>query len=99
MSVNLKEVAEYVAARHAISKKAAEEMVKDAFAYVKSEVAVGNEVNIDKFGKFVPEDKPARTGRNPKTGESLTIEAKTVVKFKPAKNFKDEVSNASQPTP
>jgi DNA-binding protein HU-beta len=35
------------------------------------------------FGTFAPSERPARTGKNPRTGEVLQIPAKTVVKFKP----------------
>lgn len=88
MSVNIKEVAEYVAANNGLSKAAAERAVKDAFEYIKAEASSGAEVNIDKFGKFVREFKPERQGRNPATGEPLTIAQKFVVKFKPALDFR-----------
>lgn len=90
--VNIKEVADYVAANNGLTKALAERAVKDAFAYIKDAVAAGTDVNLDKFGKFSPEKKAERNGRNPKTGESMVIAAKTVVKFKPAKDFKDQVS-------
>jgi DNA-binding protein HU-beta len=89
--VNLKEVVEYAAANNGMSKAATEKVLKDALSYIKSEVAAGNVVNLDKFGKFEPQTKDARQGRNPATGETITIPAKRVVKFKVAKDFADSV--------
>ena len=91
-TVNIKEIAEFVAANHGISKKAAEGVVRDTFAFIKSELNDGNEINLAEFGKFQVEEKPARLGRNPKTGASIQIEAKKVVKFKPLKALRDEVN-------
>lgn len=90
--VNIKEVADFVAANNNISKAAALRITKDVFGFIKSEVLDGNEVNIDKFGKFESEQKEARTGRNPSTGAAIEIAAKKVVKFKAAKDFKDQTA-------
>lgn len=90
--VNAKEVAEYVAATNNISKAAAAEIVKDVFGYIREELANGAEVRIDKFGTFLAENKPARTGRNPKTGEPIEIGPKTVAKFRPASELKKSLN-------
>lgn len=47
----------------------------------------GDEVNINGLGKFVLVDRKARTARNPKTGESVNVDAKKVVKFKVSSKF------------
>lgn len=90
--VNIKEIAAYVAANNGITKASAELIVKDVFAFVKDTVAEGTTVNVDKFGKFEQEIRAARTGRNPATGEVLQIAEKKVVKFKAAKDLKDQVA-------
>lgn len=90
---NLKDIIDYTAGINSVSKAAASEILKDAFAFIKDELASGGEVTIDKFGKFVPQHRAERQGRNPKTGEPITVEATTVVKFKPAKDFKDLVAD------
>ena len=90
--INIKEIAAYVAANNGISKAAAEGVVKDAFAFIKDTVAEGGVVNLDKFGKFEQDVRAARTGRNPATGEVMQIPEKKVVKFKVAKDFKDQVA-------
>lgn len=47
----------------------------------------GDEVNITGLGKFILVDRKARTTRNPKTGESINVDAKKVVKFKVSSKF------------
>ncbi len=67
---------------------------------VAEEVRKGNRVSLKNFGVFRRHVKPARpkrTGRNPKTGEEIIIPAKKaekVVKFRPAKVWKEAVKNA-----
>lgn len=51
----------------------------------------GEEVPIPKLGKFEVSQRAARTGRNPRTGETLTIPAKNTVRFKPHKSLRDAV--------
>jgi DNA-binding protein HU-beta len=58
----------------------------------------GERVNISGFGTFSVSARQARTGRNPKTGESIEISASRSAKFKPGKQLKDSL-NASDSTP
>lgn len=68
--------------------------VLDAFAGVtKTALNQGDHVNLAGFGKFEPKERAARKGRNPQTGESIDIRAKTVVTFKPAKALADAVGS------
>lgn len=65
--------------------------VIDAFLdRVMSEVTDGKEVSISGFGKFYCQEKSARTGRNPRTGEAIEIASRTAAKFKPFKGFKGD---------
>jgi len=56
-----------------------------------AEVKNNGEFVLPGFGKFVKVDRKARMGRNPATGEEISIPAKTVVKFRVAKAAKDAV--------
>ena len=58
---------------------------------VKEEVAAGKKVQLIGFGTFEARSRKARTGKNPRTGEALNIEAATVPAFKAGKAFKDVV--------
>lgn len=55
------------------------------------EVKSSGEFNLPGLGKLVKKQRAARTGRNPMTGASISIPAKTVVKFRVAKQAKDAV--------
>jgi DNA-binding protein HU-beta len=52
----------------------------------------GERVNISGFGTFAVSMREARTGRNPKTGESIEISASRSAKFKPGKQLKDSLN-------
>jgi DNA-binding protein HU-beta len=54
----------------------------------------GDRVNISGFGTFAVSMRDARTGRNPKTGESIEISATRSAKFRPGKQLKESLSGA-----
>jgi DNA-binding protein HU-beta len=56
----------------------------------------GDKVNISGFGTFSVSARKARTGRNPKTGESIEIAASRAAKFKPGKTLKDEINDGGK---
>ena len=53
----------------------------------------GERIEIRGFGSFNIHQRPPRLARNPKTGESVDLPAKTVVHFKPGKQMRDRVNN------
>jgi integration host factor subunit beta len=55
----------------------------------------GARIEIRGFGSFTLHHRPARVGRNPKSGESVTLEEKYVPHFKPGKELRDRVNNAA----
>ena len=75
-----------------ISKKDAKLAITRCFALIAEEMLQGGEVNIPDFGKFRLRQTEARQGRNPKTGETLEIPAKRVIKFTPNKPLKDKLA-------
>jgi len=64
-----------------------EAMVNLAYSTTKKE----GEFTIPGLGKLVKKNRPARMGRNPATGESIQIPAKTVIKFRVAKQAKESI--------
>ena len=52
----------------------------------------GDEIALPGIGKLKVNERPARTGRNPKTGQALQIAAKKVVKYVPAKALSDAIN-------
>ena len=85
-----KEIAQYISANHNIGKKDAENIVDDVFNRIADELASAEGVNIHNFGKFSVTIRNARKGRNPVTGEEISIPAKKAVQFKPSKTLKEQ---------
>ena len=65
-----------------LNKREAKEFIETFFEVIKVELENGNDVKISGFGNFNLRDKAARPGRNPKTGEDVTISERRVVTFK-----------------
>ena len=86
------DIADRVADGTGLSRRTAGVAVDAVFETVSEALASGEEVRISGFGTFATRSRPARTGRNPRTGESLSIEASTAPFFKPVKALKDAVN-------
>jgi DNA-binding protein HU-beta len=74
-----------------ISKQEAAKFLDSFEGIVTDSVSAGDPVMLSGFVKFARVDRPARKGRNPATGETIQIKAKSVVKVTPLKKFKDVV--------
>ena len=90
--MNKTELIAAVAEKAEISKKDAEKAVKAITDAVAEELAKGGKVQLVGFGNFEVSERPAREGRNPRTGETMTIAASKTPKFKPGKALKDEIN-------
>ena len=90
--MNKTEMADRLAARTGLSKAAARDAVDGVFAIIGYALANGEEVRIAGFGTFGTRSRPARTGRNPRTGEAVSISASTSPTFKAGKTLKDAVN-------
>ncbi|MBW2731083.1 MAG: integration host factor subunit alpha [Deltaproteobacteria bacterium] len=77
-----------------VSKKEAAALVATLFDTIKDTLSGGETVKIAGFGNFVVRDKEARVGRNPQSGEKITISARRVVTFKASPSLKDAVNDA-----
>ncbi|MDD2900647.1 MAG: integration host factor subunit alpha [Desulfuromonadaceae bacterium] len=80
-----------------LSKKESAEMVEAVFALMKSTLESGENLKISGFGSFMVKQKANRRGRNPQTGEALTIEARRIVTFKPSGILKDQINKELSP--
>ncbi|HQP56706.1 MAG TPA: integration host factor subunit alpha [Syntrophorhabdus sp.] len=67
-------------------------IVESFFKIIKSELERGNPVMISGFGKWTVAAKRARSGRNPQTGDNMTIAARNVVSFRPSIVLKKELN-------
>ena len=69
------------------TRQEAAQAVDILFEEIKSRLAQGENVRISRFASFVLRRKNARNARNPKTGESIRINPRTVLTFKPSKQL------------
>lgn len=90
--MNKSELISAIADKSEISKKDAEKALK-AFQEIVTETLIkGDKVQIVGFGTFEILERAAREGRNPATGESISIAASKSPKFKAGKSLKDAVN-------
>ncbi len=80
-----------MAEKAGISKANAEKALNAFMETVKEALASGDKISLVGFGTFTVAERAAREGRNPQTGEKITIPACKVVKFKPGNNLKEAV--------
>lgn len=90
--MNNSELADTLAAAHGVTKSDARKLVDAVFAAIGDAAAKGEEISLNGFGKFKVKDSPAREGRNPATGEAMTIKASRKLAFTPAKAIKDKLN-------
>jgi integration host factor subunit alpha len=82
------DIVEKVYQKIGFSKKEASELVELVFGALKTELQKGEKVKISGFGNFVVREKKPRVGRNPQTGEQITISARRVLTFRPSQVLK-----------
>jgi integration host factor subunit beta len=89
--MNKSELVEQLALKKDISNKRAEEIVNLVFASMTEALAEGDRIEIRGLGSFVIKDYGTYTGRNPKTGEPITVSPKKLPFFKVGKELKERV--------
>ncbi|MDO5483425.1 MAG: HU family DNA-binding protein [Desulfovibrionaceae bacterium] len=81
-----------IAANGSLTKTVAERTLNAFLASVEDALLKDGKLAITGFGVFTVENRQARQGRNPRTGETLTIPACKTVKFRPGKQLKDSLA-------
>ena len=90
--MNKAELVAAMAEKAELSKKDAEAALKAFTDVVAEELKKGEKIQLVGFGTFETSERAAREGRNPQTGETMTIEASKSPKFKAGKALKDVVN-------
>lgn len=90
--MNKSELIDAVAAGADISKAAAGRAVDAMVDAVTTALKEGDQVSLIGFGTFLVRERSARTGRNPRTGETINIAASKAPSFKAGKALKDAVN-------
>lgn len=89
------DIFERVATNLGYTKKESAELVEAVFALMKSTLESGEKLKLAGFGNFEVKQKKDRIGRNPQTGEQITIQARRILSFKPSSILKDNINKAS----
>ena len=94
--MNKSEMARKLASRSGLTQALSAEVLEIIFnpvlGIIADELDAGGKVSIGGFGTFEARQRAARSGRNPRTGESITIAAKNYPAFKAAKSLKDRIA-------
>ena len=72
-------------------KKDGSRLVDSFFEIIKDELVSGSDVLISGFGKWSVKGKRARRGRNPQTGDTIVIDVRKIVVFKPSVRLREQV--------
>jgi DNA-binding protein HU-beta len=92
--MNKAELVDAIAEKAEVSKKHADAVLSAALETIVEAVSEGDKVTLVGFGSFEQRERKEREGRNPKTGESMTIAATKVPAFTAGKAFKDTVAGS-----
>jgi len=86
------DIVERVSERIGVTKKESQDLVESVLSLLKTTLEAGEDVKISGFGKFEVKQKKDRRGRNPQTGETITIEARQILSFKPSSVLKASIN-------
>lgn len=89
--MNKAQLVDHIASKTGLTKKSVADVLESMMDGVMATVKKGDSVTLTGFGTFKASKRSARTGRNPQTGQSIKIPARTVPVFKAGKAFRDMV--------
>ena len=92
--MNKKSIVEEIHEKIGFSRRETRAIVDSAIELMKGALTKGEPVMISSFGKFSPRQRKERKGRNPQTGETITIPARKVVTFKLSRVLKERINEA-----
>lgn len=90
--MNKSELAAAIVAKTGFTKKDSEKALNAVVEVISETLQAGDKVQVVGFGTFEVKDRPARTARNPRTGEEIQISASKAPVFKAGKALKDIVN-------
>jgi DNA-binding protein HU-beta len=90
--MNKGELVDAIAEKSGVTKKEADTVLSTAIDTIVGAVSKGDKVTLVGFGSFEKRKRKEREGRNPKTGETMTIAATTVPAFSAGKAFKETIA-------
>lgn len=94
-NVTRKELATSINEQLGISQRNSSELVDNIFAVMKDTLISGESIKLVQFGTLTVRDKAPRRGRNPRTGEAMTITKRKMVSFRPSKRLRELLNTNS----
>jgi len=91
-NVTRKELAISVYEKLGVSQRNAAKIVDSVFTVMKNTMIVGESVKLVQFGTLTVRNKLPRRGRNPKTGEPMTITKRQMVSFRPSRRLREQLN-------
>ena len=92
MTLTKAQMVESIQNQTGLPRNRSSEIVETLLEIIKSTLESGEDVLISGFGKFSVNEKKARRGRNPSTGEDMMLEARKVVTFKCSGKLRDKIN-------
>jgi len=90
------DIVERIQTTTGMTKKEAFDVIECFFDTIKGVLESGEELKIAKFGNFEVKSKSARRGRNPQTGEEITIEPRQILTFKASTVLKQSINGGAE---
>ena len=90
------DIVEKIHQKIGFSKKESAEIVESVFSVLKSTLETGEKIKIAGFGNFVVKQKADRRGRNPQTGDTIVINARRILTFKPSQVLKSAINSETK---
>jgi integration host factor subunit alpha len=91
-NVTRKELALSVTEKLGVSQRNSAQIVDTVFATMKSSLINGESIKLVQFGSLIVRKKSPRRGRNPQTGESMTITKRQMINFRPSKQLRERLN-------
>ena len=92
MNVNKSHLVNHLYRNHNLSREESISTIEALLEIIKHTLESGEDLLISGFGKFILKNKTSRRGRNPATGNNLTLNARRIVTFKCSKNLKEKIN-------
>lgn len=86
------DIAERIHTNTGLSQKESAEILEKVLSIMKTTLESGEILKISGFGRFIVKQKADRRGRNPQTGESITIDARRILSFKPSALLREAIN-------
>lgn len=87
-----KELAEAIADRLGFSQSSCSQIVDSFLSVMKQQLLSGGSIKLVHYGTFSLRNKSPRNGRNPRTGDAITIRERQTVSFRPSKQLREQIN-------